>query len=187
MVDAAGLPIEVCVGKTPELMRLADCAMSVSGSVSLELLVSHDTDGYPLLDYRFAYFVQTFFRKVKYITLVNLLATDGLDASGIVPFGPAQPDAERVPFPEYLTYEDKSAQIAGHVVQWLRDPAARADRVERLRCLKAEVAHGGASNRAAEYILDTLVGSPSARVASVAGDAPSPLLQSYAWKRFKAS
>ena len=34
----AGLPIEVYVGKTPELIRLAECCMAVSGSVSLELL-----------------------------------------------------------------------------------------------------------------------------------------------------
>ena len=34
----AGLPIEVCVGRTPELIHLADCCMAVSGSVSLELL-----------------------------------------------------------------------------------------------------------------------------------------------------
>jgi lipid-A-disaccharide synthase len=37
-VEASGLDIEVCVGKTPELIRLADCCMAVSGSVSLELL-----------------------------------------------------------------------------------------------------------------------------------------------------
>ena len=70
------------MGKTPELMRLADCAMSVSGSVSLELLY-HTTPTVILywID-RFAYFVQVFFRKVKYITLVNLLATDGLEPRG---------------------------------------------------------------------------------------------------------
>ena len=61
MVAAAGLPVEVCVGKTPELMRLADCAMSVSGSVSLELL--YHTKPTVILYWisRFAYLVQTFF------------------------------------------------------------------------------------------------------------------------------
>ncbi len=151
--DTSGLPIEICVGKTPELMRLADCAMSVSGSVSLELLY-HTTPTVILywID-RFAYFVQGFFRKVKYITLVNLLATDGLDDKDLTPFDPSQADADRVLFPEYLTYEDKSVQIAGHIVEWLTDPAKRAARVEALRELKARVAHGGASKRAAEYIL----------------------------------
>jgi lipid-A-disaccharide synthase len=164
MIEEAGLPIEICVGKTPELMRVADCAMSVSGSVSLELLY-HTTPTVILywID-RFAYFVQTFFRKVKYITLVNLLSADGLEDEDITPFDPSQADADRVLFPEYLTYEDKSAQIAGHIVEWLRDPAKRTARVEALAALKAQVAHGGASKRAAEYILDVLERQP-ARVA----------------------
>jgi hypothetical protein len=55
-----------------------------------------------------------------------------------------------------LTCEDKSAQIAAHIVEWLSDPAKRAARVAALAALKAQVAHGGASSRAAQYILDTL-------------------------------
>ncbi len=150
------LPIEICVGKTPELMRLADCAMSVSGSVSLELLY-HATPTVILywID-RFAYFVQGFFRKVKYITLVNLLSTGKLDDSDLAPFDPSQPDADRVLFPEYLTCGDRSKQIAGHVVEWLKAPARRAARVAALEELKTQVAHGGASRRAADYILGVL-------------------------------
>jgi len=155
-IDHSGIPVEIHLGKTPELMRLADCAMSVSGSVSLELLY-HTTPTVILYWIgRFAYFVQGFFRKVKYITLVNLLATDGLESDDLAPFDPSQPDADRVLFPEYLTCEDKSAQIAGHVIEWLTDPARRAARVEALAVLKAQVAHGGASSRAAEYILEVV-------------------------------
>ena len=155
-VEQSGVPVEIHVGKTPELMRLADCTMSVSGSVSLELLY-HTTPTVILYWIsRPAYFVQGFFRKVKYITLVNLLATDGLESEDLTPFDPSQPDADRILFPEYLTCEDKSAQIAGHVIEWLTDPAARTKRVEALAALKAQVAHGGASSRAAEYILDVV-------------------------------
>jgi lipid A disaccharide synthetase len=155
-VEAAGLPVEIHVGKTPELMHLADCAMAVSGSVSLELLY-HATPTVILYHVgRFAYQVQKFFRKVKYITLVNLLSTGKLYAGDIEPFDPAQPDAEKVLFPEYLTCEDKSAQLAGHVVEWLTQPEKRAARVEQLKKLRSEVAHGGASSRAAEYILHSL-------------------------------
>ena len=153
MVEQSGLPMEICVGKTPELMRLADCAMSVSGSVSLELLY-HTTPTVILYWIsRPAYFVQTFFRKVKYITLVNLLIADGLADDDLTPYDPSQADAERVLFPEYLTCEDKSAQIAGHIIEWLDDPAKRTARVEALAGLKDRVAHGGALGRAAEYIL----------------------------------
>jgi lipid-A-disaccharide synthase len=63
-------------------------------------------------------------------------------------------------FPEYLTCEDKSTQIAAHVIQWLTDPVKRTARVEALADLKAQVSHGGASRRAAEYILHTLAQRP---------------------------
>jgi len=155
-VAAAGLPIDVHVGKTPELMRLADCCMAVSGSVSLELLYYTKPTVILYWISRLAYFVQGFFRKVKYITLVNLLTADELYPADLAPFDPAQEDAQKVLFPEYLTCEDKSAQIAAHVVEWLTDPAKREVRIAELARLKARVAHGGASNRAAEYILHAL-------------------------------
>jgi lipid-A-disaccharide synthase len=176
-------------------MRLADCAMSVSGSVSLELLY-HTTPTVILYWItRPAYFVQGFFRKVKYITLVNLLAAGGLEAeegvqgSGFRGQGAAisgqwsvvsgqseaadvgatssnpqslipNPLPDEALFPEYLTCEDKSEEIAGQMIEWLTVPAKRAERVEVLAALKAEVAHGGASRRAAEYILAAIGLSP---------------------------
>jgi lipid-A-disaccharide synthase len=157
-VAAMKLPIEVHVGRTPELIRLADCCMAVSGSVSLELL--YQTSPTVVLYWipRYAFFVQRFFRKVKYITLVNLLNTDELFPADLTPYDPSQPDAERVLYPEYLTCEDKSSQIAAHVVEWLTDSAKRERLVSDLQRLKAEVAAGGATRRAAEYILQTLVG-----------------------------
>jgi lipid-A-disaccharide synthase len=156
MIAAAGLPIDVYVGKTPEIMRLADCAMAVSGSVSLELLYHMVPTVVLYWVERYAFFVQNVFRKVKYITLVNLLACDGLDDMDLTPYDPAQADAERVPFPEYLTYKDKSANVAGHIIEWLTDPVRRASRVAMLAELKDRIAHGGASSRAAEYILNAL-------------------------------
>jgi len=160
-VAASGLPIEVCLGKTPELMRLADCCMSVSGSVSLELLY-HTTPTVILYWIsRPAYFVQGLFRNVKYITLVNLLSTGELYPEDLTPFDPSQEDADKVLFPEYLTCEDRSDRIAEHVIEWLTDPARRRSRVAELAALKAEVGAGGASRRAAEYILDALAQRPS--------------------------
>jgi len=153
---AAGLSAEVHVGKTGELIRLADCCMACSGSVSLELL--YHTKPTVILYWinRPAYFVQGFFRKVKYITLVNLLSTDELFPEDLTPYDPSQEDTARVLFPEYLTCGDKSVQIATHVLEWLTEPEKREARVAELARLKAEVVHGGASSRAAEYILTTL-------------------------------
>jgi lipid-A-disaccharide synthase len=148
--------MEIYSGRTPELMHMATCCMACSGSVSMELLyhakptVIHYGIG------RLAYAVQQRFRRVKYITLVNLLSTGELYPADLSPYDPAQPDAEKVLFPEYLTCEDKSANVAGHIIQWLTDPAALAKQIASLESLKAEVAHGGASARAAEYILREL-------------------------------
>jgi lipid-A-disaccharide synthase len=176
MIERSGLPIEICIGKTPELMRLADCAMSVSGSVSLELLY-HTTPTVILYWIsRPAYFVQSFFRKVKYITLVNLLSTDGLEEEM------GTPPSDRVLFPEYLTCEDKSAEIAAHIVEWLNDPASRSARVEALTELKDRAAHGGASGRAAQYILDALAlrrpSAPRPHRAKEMATIPKPLAPS---------
>jgi lipid-A-disaccharide synthase len=148
------LDIEVHVGRTPELIHAATCCMAVSGSVSLELLYHAKPTVVLYWISRFAFFVQSFFRRVKYITLVNLLTADELFPKDTTPFDPRQPGAEKVLFPEYLTCEDKSAQVAAHVVQWLNDPSQRNRRVKELEALRSRVAAGGASSVAAEYILD---------------------------------
>jgi lipid-A-disaccharide synthase len=158
-VSASGLAIEIHVGKTPELMELADCCMAVSGSVSLELLYHKKPT---VILYRIsalAYRVQRVFRKVKYITLVNLLADKNPFSEGIAESEVSKP-ADQMLFPEYLTSEDKSDAIAAQVIHWLTDPASRQERIRELEQLRAEVAHGGASSRAAEYILSTIRNSP---------------------------
>jgi lipid-A-disaccharide synthase len=148
--------IEIYSGRTPELMHLATCCMACSGSVSMELLYYTKPTVIHYWISPLAYAVQKRFRKVKYITLVNLLSSGELYPADLSPYDPSQPGAEKVLFPEYLTCEDKSAAVAGHVIQWLKDPAALARQVAALGQLKAEVAHGGASARAAEYILHAL-------------------------------
>jgi lipid A disaccharide synthetase len=99
---------------------------------------------------------QRLLRRVKYITLVNLLAADELYPADLSLYDPAQPDADRVPFPEYLTSSDRAAELAAHVVEWLTDEAARARRVAQLARLRDQVAQGGASDAAASYILQAL-------------------------------
>ena len=148
--------IDIYSGRTPELMHLATCCMACSGSVSMELLYYTKPTVIHYWISPLAYAVQKPFRKVKYITLVNLLSTGELYPADLSPYDPSQPGAEKVLFPEYLTCEDKSAAVAGHVIQWLKDPAALAGQVAALEQLKTAVAHGGASARAAEYILREL-------------------------------
>jgi lipid-A-disaccharide synthase len=150
------LPVEVHVGRTAEIIDAADCAMAVSGSVSLELLY-HTTPTVILYHVsRFAFFVQRFLRKVRYITLVNLLTATDLFPKKVATYDPTDPIDANVLMPEYLTCEDKSDRVAAHVIEWLTQPATRATRISQLTKLKERVGHGGASVRAADYLLNTL-------------------------------
>ncbi len=156
LLKSSGLPIEVHVGRTAEIIHAADCAMSVSGSVSLELL--YHTKPTVILYHisHFAYLLQTFFRKVRYITLVNLLTATDLFPKKVATYNPGDPLDAHVLMPEYLTCEDKSQQVANHIVEWLYQPAKRTALVAELAALKENVGHGGASRRAADYVLDAL-------------------------------
>jgi lipid-A-disaccharide synthase len=156
LVAGSSLRVEIYVGRTPEIIEAADCAMAVSGSVSLELL--YHTKPTVILYYvsRFAFFVQKFFRKVRYITLVNLLTATDLFPKRVATYDPDDLVDAAVLMPEYLTCQDKSGQVAGHVIEWLTAPANRATRVAQLTELKERVGHGGASCRAADYMLKVL-------------------------------
>jgi len=156
LLKGSDLPIEVHVGRTAEIIHASDCAMAVSGSVSLELL--YHTKPTVILYHisRFAYVVQTFFRKVRYITLVNLLTATDLFPKTVATYDPGNPVDAHVLMPEYLTCEDKSELVANHVIEWLYQPAKRTARVAELAALKEHVGHGGASRRAADYVLDAL-------------------------------
>ena len=130
----ANVPIDVHVGRTPEIIELADACAAVSGSVSLELLYRAKPTVIVFHVNRFYKSIARHVVGVKYITLVNLLADEEL-------------------FPELLTCRDESESIAGHLLGWLNDPARRAALVGRLEALRARVAVPGACERAAEFLL----------------------------------
>ena len=101
--------------------------------------------------------MQQQFRKVRYITLVNLLTTDDLFPESPAVYDSASPEDAHVLMPEYLSCRDRTDDLARHVVEWLTDDAARESLVARMRTLADRVAHGGASERAAEYMVCELV------------------------------
>jgi lipid-A-disaccharide synthase len=145
--------LDIYVGRTPELMQLATCCMACSGSVSLELLYYTKPTVILYEISRLMYEAQKRFRKVRYITLVNILSSGELYSSDREPYDPEQPDDHVVLFPEYVAWDDRSASIATHLVSWLTDEGRLSARIADLEALKRRVAHGGASARAAEYIL----------------------------------
>ena len=145
----AGLavPLEVHAGRTAEIIHLAHSCMSVSGSVSLELLyrtrpttiVYHAPPAVSVLG--------KFLMKAKYITLVNLLADERL-------------------YPEHVfTRGTVGNEVAGEILHWLEDRAAYEDLCGRLAALKARVAVPGACDRAAEAVAELAQARPRSRAA----------------------
>jgi lipid-A-disaccharide synthase len=137
MTAGSSLPIEAHVGRTPEAIELAEACVAVSGSVGLELLYREKPTAVLYRIGKLDLTVSKFFRKCRFISLVNLLA-------------------DRELFPEYLTDRCEAEAIAGHLLRWLTDPAAMAEAKQRLAELKARAAVPGACDRAARIIVDRL-------------------------------
>jgi lipid-A-disaccharide synthase len=167
LVAAAQLPAEVFVGRTPELIEAAHVCLACSGSVSLELLYHAKPS---VILYKVGWLTYQIVRQLmssRYITLVNLLATEQIASTDREPYNAADPAHANVLFPEYPTWQDKSREIAAHAVEWLTDEAARQQSIARLEDLRGRVAAGGASRRAAEYIAARLPEGTSATSAIV--------------------
>lgn len=130
-----GLPIEVCVGRTQEIIELADACIAVSGSVSLELMYRAKPTVIVYRVTRLLRWLARRFVQLRYITLVNLLANEEV-------------------FPEFLSAEDESERVAGHVIDWLANPAKRSATVAKIAALRDRVAMPGACDRAAEFLLN---------------------------------
>ena len=139
ILERTGLAVDVEIhaARTPELIRVADVAWAVSGSVGLELMVEALPTVVLYKVKPFDLWVARHFIKSKYISLVNLLA-----------------DAEVMP--EYLTPVDVSGELATWAARWLGDPAEREAASKALAELRDRVAVPGASDRAAERIIAVL-------------------------------
>ncbi|HUE71505.1 MAG TPA: lipid-A-disaccharide synthase [Pirellulaceae bacterium] len=165
MIAGSRLPIEVHVGRTAELIHLATCCLACSGSVSLELLYHAKPS---VIHYKAHWLTAALFRPfilVKYITLVNLLVADELYPADLRHYDPQLPGNEKVLLPEYPTTGDQSDALARHCKEWLTNEPSRQSLIARLADLRDQVAVGGASHRAAEYILRHLPGTAQRRAA----------------------
>jgi lipid-A-disaccharide synthase len=136
-LTGSGLAVNVHVGRTPEVIESADACMAVSGSVGLELMCRLKPAVVVYKVNRAFYWLADRLMTCEYISLVNLLAGEAI-------------------YPEYGSYQDDSAAVAGHVVEWLSHPESRAKVVDRLELLRNQAAVPGACDRAADFLLDAI-------------------------------
>jgi lipid-A-disaccharide synthase len=137
------ITLEIHAARTPELIRVADAAWAVSGSVGLELMVEALPSVVLYKIRPLDLWISRPFIKARFISLVNLLADDEV-------------------MPEYLTANDVSDELAAWARKWLDSPAERARVSSALARLRDRVAAPGASERAAERIVAALVGATRA-------------------------
>ena len=134
------LPVHWFVGKTSEIIEVADCCLMVSGSVSLEMLARETPAA---VVYRIGSLINVLkgiFLRVDWISLPNLMAGRKILPEWVVCWFP-QRDVQCM-----------TATLDG----WLSDPQKLKQAVQELRNLRDEIAQTGATARTAEAILNRL-------------------------------
>ena len=134
------LPIHFFVGRTPEVIEVADCCLMVSGSVSLEMLARTTP---AVVIYFWSWLpglIVRFLARCKYASLPNLIA-------------------DREILPEFFPHGDplpEAKKATAKLSAWL-EKRGELDRVSAaLKELHSEVLHSGSSARAADVIVDRL-------------------------------
>lgn len=135
---ANGLVAEIHVGRTPEIIELADVCVAVSGSVGLEMMyrLTPAVVVYKVIPLGW-FLARKVFMMCKYVSLVNLLADEEV-------------------FPEFFSYRDESAGIAEQTIRLLTDANARAEVKAKLQAVRDRVALPGATERAARYLAESV-------------------------------
>ncbi|MFP6765402.1 MAG: lipid-A-disaccharide synthase, partial [Planctomycetaceae bacterium] len=137
---AAELPVQFFVDRTSEIIEAADCALMVSGSVSLEM-VARNTPAVVL--YRTSwptYFIGRALVHCRFMSLANLIG-------------------QREIMPEFLSVGDPEPQIQSitdRLDRWMGVPEERQRVVAELRLALGDFIETGATVRASEFILHQL-------------------------------
>ncbi len=147
------LPFDVMVGRTPELVSLADACIACSGSVSLELLY-HRTPS--VIVYRIGRWsgkIGLMLLRTRFITLVNLLAAGRICSRAADRYDPDDRGRTDVPMPEYLTHRNCAERVAAWINEWFSDDRKLAERALQLDRIASDFATPGGSARAANFIV----------------------------------
>ena len=131
------LPLSFFVGKTPEIIEIADCSVMVSGSVSLEMLARR-TPFVALYRSSWAtYFVGCMVIVCKYWSLPNLIAGRMI-----------MPERFSVGNPEPIINA-----VVADISEWLGNSDSLKAATRELDQLRSEIQCTGATRRTAEVIL----------------------------------
>ncbi len=162
--------IEFHVDRTPELMKAATVCLACSGSVSLELMFHRKPTVIVYKIAGWAMWVQSLMIRVRFITLVNLIATDDIRKRSWAVYDPDAVGVEMAVMPEYLTSGNPAAQVAGHAIKWLKNPQLLQAKIDELDELARRYAQPGATQRAADYLLQELSGQKRGQIALIEMD-----------------
>ena len=132
--------IQYELGKTSEIIEVAECCLMVSGSVSLELL-ARETPAVVLYQGGFVlYALAKLLVHCKYMTLPNLMAK-----------------REILPeFPFYFNVKKNRNAIYATLDNWISDSNAFQVVKDEMLSLKTEVAQQGATKRVANFLIHLL-------------------------------
>ena len=147
LVRAPTLPVQIFVGKTAEIIEAADCALMVSGSVSLEMLARKTPAAVIYRTSRLTHALGNRLLNCKYFSLPNLIA-------------------DRPVMPEFLSSGDPSGVISEMTELldlWIRLPEERQKASDELQQAVGDFPETGATRRAAEFILKALEPLPATR------------------------
>ena len=144
-IGELNLDYPVYFGKTPELLRAATCCLGVSGSVSIEALSLCKPLVVVYRISRFEYKALRFLKRVKFITLSNLLGIDQMEGEtpfyprGFIPSSTDYTSRERelMICPEFLSYKDEAEKVAPVLIEWFSSRSLLNRKIEELTQLKA--------------------------------------------------
>jgi lipid-A-disaccharide synthase len=144
--DGRGLPIDLCLGETSEIIAMADVILMVSGSVSLEVLAREKPAAVMYRCSPSMYWIGRTLANCRYMSLPNLLANRML-----------MPE-----FPMARHSEKNVGRIAAALDHWLSDPIARERATRDMRNLASTTAQRGGIARAVDSLLQSRRGASRA-------------------------
>ena len=145
----AELPVHLFVGKTSEIIESADCALMVSGSVSLEMLARRTPAVVVYCASWSMYHLSRILVRCRFMSLPNLIADR-----------PVLPE-----FPCVGAADDAVAGMSEQLIGWLADPAVLSRKRAELDVLAGKTVAVGATQRTAETILQCAGRAPLKRAA----------------------